>query len=622
MGLTEEQRAAVASLLAKRATTLAATAEADRPAVLEAAEKELATVLTEPQLAEFVTLKPEPLLKFCFRYQRWDEVLQWFAEEADLSLVMDVPPPGTFNYTDSREYTPTEAIDLLNGVLLTKGYTLIRRGRMMTLVELSEGIPEGLIPAVSLEELDNRGKFELVTVRFLLGRRSLPTVTEAITPLLGSHGKVVPMPTAGQIMVTDTAGVLHSIGAVIESVPELPVRPRPALPDPLPPPVLEVYPIAGDEGEKLIETLKPMVPDAQLTVDPIGTQLVAWGTPQDHETLKSAFEKLGQGGPLETARIVEVYRLRKADPEAMVELLETLVPRAKLSADSPTRSIVAVATISEHRLIRDTLEQLKPDEPGPDTPVLKIYALSRAPSEELVSGLKELVPGAQITADPAGRRLMVIAPPEEQKLIEEAVGQIEADGPRVPQLQYYELDQPAPPTLATGLKQLVPQAEITLEPDGKRLLVIGLPEDQQVVASALKKIDLARLAQLQLRFYPLIETPPPSLLTALSQLVPKAQVTLEPESKRLMVVASDEDHQLIESTLKQVETTLPPPQKPQLVVYSVDSAQRKRFMAVMTTWTAPLWAMLARLTCDGAWSSVELASWDCGTREKRRSSAL
>ena len=37
-------------------------------------------------------------------------------------------PKGTFNYTDDRQYTPAQAIDLLNNVLATKGYLLVRRG--------------------------------------------------------------------------------------------------------------------------------------------------------------------------------------------------------------------------------------------------------------------------------------------------------------------------------------------------------------------------------------------------------------------------------------------------------------------------------------------------------------
>src|SRR5262249_34148973 len=75
-------------------------------------------------------------LTFSFRYQPWQDVLDWFAQQAGLSLLMESPPPGTFNYTDTRTYTPAEALDVLNGVLLTKGYTLVRHGRMLVVVNL------------------------------------------------------------------------------------------------------------------------------------------------------------------------------------------------------------------------------------------------------------------------------------------------------------------------------------------------------------------------------------------------------------------------------------------------------------------------------------------------------
>ncbi|NIM08501.1 MAG: hypothetical protein GTO53_04950, partial [Planctomycetales bacterium] len=108
----------------------------------------------------------------------------------------------------------TEAIDLLNGVLLTKGYTLVRRGRMLLVINLQDGIPEGLVPQVTLEELDKRGKFELVTVAFPLGRRLAETVKTEIAPLLSIHGKAVPLPSTAQLLVTDAAGIMRSVGAV------------------------------------------------------------------------------------------------------------------------------------------------------------------------------------------------------------------------------------------------------------------------------------------------------------------------------------------------------------------------------------------------------------------------
>ena len=109
--------------------------------------------------------KGQELLRFSFRYQPWKDVLDWFAEKADLSLIADDMPKGTFNYTDDRQYTPAQAIDLLNNVLATKGYLLVRRDRMLILINqetLKEGIPQNLVDEVTVEDLDKRGDYDLV----------------------------------------------------------------------------------------------------------------------------------------------------------------------------------------------------------------------------------------------------------------------------------------------------------------------------------------------------------------------------------------------------------------------------------------------------------------------------
>lgn len=111
-------------------------------------------------------------LEFSFRYAPWKNVLEWFAEQADLSLVMETPPPGTFNYNDSHGYSIADSIDLLNSVLLTKGYTLVRRERMLMLVNLEDGIPPNLITRVDAADLDGRGKYELLSCVFQLRRLS------------------------------------------------------------------------------------------------------------------------------------------------------------------------------------------------------------------------------------------------------------------------------------------------------------------------------------------------------------------------------------------------------------------------------------------------------------------
>ena len=126
---------------------------------------------------------------FAFRYQKWGDVLEWYAEQTGLSLVADNAITGTFNCTDTKEFTVAESMDLLNSVLLPKGYALLRRDRMLLVVNIADGIPPDLVPRVTIDELSKRGKFELVNVIFPLGRRDAEEVCTAIVPLASPISK-------------------------------------------------------------------------------------------------------------------------------------------------------------------------------------------------------------------------------------------------------------------------------------------------------------------------------------------------------------------------------------------------------------------------------------------------
>src|SRR5205085_8392600 len=78
--------------------------------------------------------KPEPpknlddvRLRINFNYAPWKDVLEWLSKQADLSLVGDTMPPGTCNYKDTRAYTVSQTIDILNGLLQLKRFTLVRK---------------------------------------------------------------------------------------------------------------------------------------------------------------------------------------------------------------------------------------------------------------------------------------------------------------------------------------------------------------------------------------------------------------------------------------------------------------------------------------------------------------
>ncbi len=71
-------------------------------------------------------------LRFNFSGTNWLAVLEWFADEADLALQVHEPPIGSFSFADpSRSYSISEALDVINLALMKRGYSLVRRGRML-----------------------------------------------------------------------------------------------------------------------------------------------------------------------------------------------------------------------------------------------------------------------------------------------------------------------------------------------------------------------------------------------------------------------------------------------------------------------------------------------------------
>jgi len=67
-------------------------------------------------------------VKFDFRFALWGQTLESIAAQLHLSLKAAELPPGTFTFRDDREYGPVQAIQLLDSVLIAKGYTVARRG--------------------------------------------------------------------------------------------------------------------------------------------------------------------------------------------------------------------------------------------------------------------------------------------------------------------------------------------------------------------------------------------------------------------------------------------------------------------------------------------------------------
>ena len=375
--------------------------------------------LAETPTPEKEPTQEEPRLVFNFKYQPWTNVLEWLASQAGLSLVMEGPPHGTFNYTDRRAYTVAEAIDLINSVLLTKGYVLVRRGNMLILVNLEDGIPPNLVPIVPESELANRGEHELVSILVSLSRLTAEEAQQEIRNLLGPQGSVVVLPKAQQLLITDTAGRLRMIREVLA---------RADSPEGGVIEAMQVFALKHITPEEALAVLRQLLgipadqfisPDGslRLAVDTLGMRLFVAGRANRVRQVADILQAIDVPGPegsgrgVESSLQLEVYEVAPADPQTVLQVMQTLLagsPGVRLATDAKTGNLIALARPSEHATIRATLEQMRQQGTR-----LEVIPLRRLDPQVAATAITKLLAGqdgktsVKVEVDSLARQLLV-----------------------------------------------------------------------------------------------------------------------------------------------------------------------------------------------------------------------
>ncbi|MFO0903627.1 MAG: secretin N-terminal domain-containing protein [Pirellulales bacterium] len=444
--LTVEQRAkweSLAGLAANMAEAMAkqaAAEEAEKGGADDAAAKPAMNADRSKPTTDVVPSKPgerqgtpvvlgpdgERKLRFNFRYAPWKDVLDWFATQADLSLVLDAPPPGTFNYTDTRTYSPEEAIDILNGVLLTKGYVLLRRERMVLLLNLEDEVPDPLVELVTPQELDKRGRFELVRCLFPLKKLTPEDAEKEIAKLIGPQGKVMTLSQSKQLLVRETAGRLRAIRDLIAAVEDPEANRNEKLT------VVQLQNMTTDE---LLLAARPLLglpeninaaPDGSLRIspDPLNARLLVSGKPERIEKLEEIIKLLDvpTDRPTDPTAAeqpqLEIYTMGGADSNAVLQVLQTILAGAsdvRLAIDPKTGNIVALAKPSQHATIKATLTEMQKDASD-----IEVFLLRRVDPQVVTVAINKLYggdeksPGAgapKVDSDPTTRQLFVRGTP-------------------------------------------------------------------------------------------------------------------------------------------------------------------------------------------------------------------
>jgi type II secretory pathway component GspD/PulD (secretin) len=530
VGLSDEQRAAIARILDIRVNDLVAAEPKDREAIVSKSNAEIEALLSDAQKEILAESLQGGKLQFNFFKQKWSAVLKWFAEQANLSLVMDAEPPGLFTYNDTREFTPSEAIDLLNSVLLSKNFTLIRRERMLVVVDTSAGVPYDLVQQVPLEKLSDFGRFEIVTTEFPLGGRPLAAVVEAVTPLVGTHGKVIPLAAADKLLVTETAGRLKAINFVIAAVP-VPKKPAPP-PKPKPPipPVFKTYPAPGLDPVATTEILTTLFPTATIKFDPNANVVHCNAIPEIQTGVEASVAKLVESVSGDNRPRMKAYRVPAKQLTTLVDQITLAHPTLPIDSDPENNRLLIVASSSDHDEVAKTLQSL----------------------------------GAMTTGEPSGA--------EPTKLV------------------VYPVDVESVAITTSLLEEILPGANVIS--DVNRIAVRGTEADQETAKNTINQFAKSVADQPSLSFYPLDYPLNTEMMAVLTAAVPEATISWLGESKKLSVLATLKDHQRVSETLAQIKEVTAAPQEKTVAYYPVTAYQRSRFQLIQAELPGELPTML------------------------------
>jgi len=360
-------------------------------------EKEPAALLADEQPDDAAST-PGDLdkahLRFTFEGTPWRDVIEWLAKQAELSVYVGSQPPGSLTYSDEQKYTPDQAIAKINSFLLPNGYTLIRSGKMLSVIGLEDSRRDQLLDSLAeyadLADLDRRGDNEVVKCIFTIAKTDPQAALEEISGLV-KLSKPLLMPRSKQLVVIETAARLRIVRDTLEALEN---------PDADAGPVrrFELEHVSADE---VLAAVRPLVgiedentnvgEEINLSAAADGKQILATGSSDKLAVIEGVVQMLdkppeerdGSNAPVLRAHPVEGGSLQAVD-----DVLQTLLEDedVRLAQERKTSRLIVLATEDIHKRVEETIDTLEAE-----AAVFEVIQLERVEAYVAISLIREML---------------------------------------------------------------------------------------------------------------------------------------------------------------------------------------------------------------------------------------
>ena len=402
-------------------------------------------------------------IRFNFKNQSWDQVLDWFSRASGLPIVRETPvPSGTIDYLSPRDYDLGEALQLLNILLQTQSVMLRVEADRLHLQKLEDMKREN-IPTFVGDLPESITDDQIVTLLLPLVNAAAEPVSQQVAGLVAGYGSVVALRQQNALLVVETAGQVRRLKRLIDEIDREDVEN-----------IVEYIPLRHARATQMVQSLRSL----------LGERVVEFViNPQNNQRVK---------------------------------LEENRLPGLNLSADERTNSIIARGTRSRIDRVIETIAMLDIPRPGSGPRLIRTVGLGGETADSIRQKLDQIFAGA-----PRDERPVIVPLDDPSRIaisgdptvVAEAMAAIEAlvgdragsasDGGRA--VTSLPLEQVSASAAIAALRPLLSprqQATLSLAPgvDDRTLLVAGPADEVGSIEGLLALVDRPAPAAREVRF--------------------------------------------------------------------------------------------------------------------------
>ncbi|MEY4942223.1 MAG: ral secretion pathway protein, partial [Planctomycetota bacterium] len=474
-------------------------------------------------------------IRFAFKGQSWDQILDYFSRTTSLPIVRETEvPKGSVDFISARAYTLPEALSTLNQLLQTQNVMLRVEKDKLYLQKLSdmkrENIPTFVneLPATVTDDT-------IVTLMLPLKTARVGPISTQLANLVGTYGSVTALEPQNSLILVETAGQVRRMLKMIDSIDH-------AEPDN----EVRFYPLRHAKANTLIASLSSLIGQRQveyvigadgkktkieeskmeglsMTADERTNAIVARGVRSRLLQLADVIELLDvpsggsagagvPGAPAAVTRSVRTVMLRGVTPtEAKLRLdeLYATLPKelkptvlamdevGKLAIVGPSQSVAEGAALIEALDgDRRVPGSARVDDIDPQT--VTLIPLRNADATSIIPQIRDLQTAAQrkvvtIAAGPDGRSVIVSALSSESEQVRRIVDILDQAGRIERRTQVLKVQAAKPADTIEAAKRILASERDPRSPEGA--LDIDVARDGRTLTVAGTQAAIARFEQ-------------------------------------------------------------------------------------------------------------------------------